>query len=101
MSYNKVQRIGSNKIYGDLVASVVECVFLNIHPSSLKLINDNLKTNYNIDIENVFDHPEALKSVLGIWYHSSYYDIINNMKRLFGKSINQKPIFEFMQVLEK
>lgn len=68
---------------------------------TLETINKKLKENYNITTENVFENPESLRSVLIDLYGNSYNIILDKIKNVFGLSVNQYTIYDFISALEK
>lgn len=91
----------SDQEYRELVQVAVEHALLDMGPPELKLVKNKLQEKYNITTGEVFDHPEYLKSVLSELYGNSYSDIIYTMKTVFDKSIQEKSIYNFLQIMEK
>ena len=101
MDEYKVKNANPDQTYHELVSSVVEHVLLSISVDSLDLVNKKLTENYNITTENIFEHPESLKSVLINLYGNSYTVILDKIKNIFGSSLSQYTISDFVSALEK
>ena len=100
MNPNKVKQLESYKIYRELVSAVVEHVLLGISIDSYDTVNEKLKENHHISTDDIFDHPESLKSVLCNLYSSQYDEIFEKIKHVFGSSLTQYPISDFVNALE-
>lgn len=97
----KVKNLNVDETYRELVATVIEHVLLGIGIDSLEIINKKLKEEYSISTNEIFDHPESLKSVLISIYGDSYDLILNKIKSIFGTSLSQNSIFDFISRLER
>ena len=90
-----VKNTNPDQTYRELVSTVVEHV-LSISIDSHDLVNKKLKENYNITTENMFEHPESLKSILINLYGNSYTVILDKIKNIFGSSLSQYTIILFL-----
>ncbi len=86
--------------YRELVQVAVEHALLDMGPPELAKVKTKLKETFGISIEDVFDHPEYLKTVLYELFGDAYADIVYTMLRVFDKSINEEPIQKFIQIIE-
>lgn len=86
--------------YRELVQVAVEHALLDMGPPELARVKTKLKENFGITTEDVFDHPEYLKTVLYELFGNASSDIIYTMRRVFDKSINEEPIQKFIQIIE-
>ena len=86
--------------YRELVQVAVEHALLDMGPPELDKVKTKLKENFGITTEDVFVHPEYLKTVLYELFGDAYSDIVYTMRRVFDKSINEEPIQKFIQVIE-
>lgn len=89
-----------HQAYRELVQIAVEHALLDMGPPELVKVKTKLKENFGINIEDVFDHPEYLKTVLYELFGNASSDIIYTMRRVFDKSINEEPIQKFIQIIE-
>ncbi len=86
--------------YRELVQVAVEHALLDMGPPELARVKTKLKENFGITTEDVFDHPEYLKTVLYELFGNASSDIVYTMRRVFDKSINEEPIQKFIQIIE-
>ena len=101
INLNKTKHLESHEIFRTLVSAVIEHVLLSINITSHDLVNEELKKHHGISIDDVFVHPEKLQLVLIHLYGDSYDAILKKIKNVFGSSLDQTPIFNFVLALEK
>ena len=101
MESNKIRQLEQHNIYRELVSAVIEHVCLSISIDSLDLVTKKLKENHNVSLDEILNHPEHLKSVLINLYGDSYDSILNKIKSVFGTSISQNSISDFVSRLER
>ena len=89
MNPNNVKHLESYKIYRELVSAVVEHVLLGISIDSYDTVNEKLKEMTLIGLENTFN-----------FYGSQYDEICEKIKHVFGSSLTQYPISDFVYALE-
>ena len=100
MSSYTTQNPEFNRIYGELVGSVVDNTLLAINSQDLNRANQLLSEKFGINTDDVLEYPEHLKSVLVELYGGSYDSVLEKMKTLFAKASDENPISDFVDFLE-
>ena len=82
-----------------LVASL-EIVLMSIGNTKYHLTVAKLRSLYDIDIRECYDHPEYLKTVLKEVYKEDYDYIIGEVKARLDELINEKDLAQFFKIME-
>lgn len=90
---------GNSKMFKSVVTASVEKSLLEMGILELDLVTSRLKEDYNCEISDCLDHPEYLKEILGDLFGNSYNEIMKSIQESFEKTNMEKPLEDFLTVL--
>ena len=83
-----------------LVTLSVEHALLKMGNPELELVKSRLKEEYNCEISDSLKHPEYLKKILKELFGNAYQDILKTINVRLQKTNMDKPIIQFLTIME-
>ncbi len=84
----------------ELIALSIEHALLKMGTPELELVKSRLKKEYNCELADSLKYPEYLKIILNELFGNAYEDIIKSIKNRLKRTSMDKPIVQFLTVME-
>ena len=89
------------EIMEESITLSIEHALLKMGNPELELVKSRLKEEYNCEISDCFTHPEYLKKILCDLFGEAYQDILKTINERLQKTNMDKPIMQFLTVMEE
>ena len=92
--------LNDKEMIEELITLSVEHALLKMGNPELELVKSRLKEEYNCEISDSLKHPEYLKKILNELFGNAYQDILKTINEKLQKTSMDKPIIQFLTVME-
>ncbi len=92
--------LNDDEMIKELIGLSVEHALLKMGTPELELVKTRLKKEYNCEISDSLKHPEYLKKILNELFGNAYEDILKTIRDRLKKTNMNKPIVQFLTVME-
>ena len=93
--------LNDKEMIEELITLSVEHALLKMGNPELELVKSRLKKEYNCEISDSLKHPEYLKKILNELFGNAYQDILKTINDRLQKTSMDKPIIQFLTVMER
>lgn len=93
--------LNDKEMIEELITLSVEHALLKMGNPELELVKSRLKEEYNCEISDSLKHPEYLKKILNELFGNAYQDILKTINERLQKTSMDKPIVQFLTVMEE
>ena len=93
--------LNDKEMIEELITLSVEHALLKMGNPELELVKSRLKKEYNCEISDSLKHPEYLKKILKELFGNAYQDILKTINERLQKTSMDKPIIQFLTVMER
>lgn len=93
--------LNDKEMIEELITLSVEHALLKMGNPELELVKSRLKKEYNCEISDSLKHPEYLKKILNELFGNAYQDILKTINERLQKTSMDKPIIQFLTVMER
>lgn len=93
--------LNDKEMIEELITLSVEHALLKMGNPELELVKSRLKKEYNCEISDSLKHPEYLKIILKELFGNAYQDILKTINDRLKKTSMDKPIVQFLTIMER
>jgi len=93
--------LNDKEMIEELITLSVEHALLKMGNPELELVKSRLKKEYNCEISDSLKHPEYLKKILKELFGNAYQDILKTINERLQKTSMDKPIIQFLTIMER